>query len=235
MEQGLGSVDSLNVTAGENCTDSTFYSVFDVTAFGVSSPYPRLYKTFAYDQCSGSASSMETIPLYTVIVIADKGIVSAITWDDGCLACADNGPNCIYNAVDVNTSQVYRGDIGLRGCYEDAATCAPTPIDTSALPNATNYNFTSSPCDLKVFVTWTGTDRNGAFFTSAGERLSRYTSFGVGSLYQGVLNGIDAGTAIFNTALNGGCSVHRRGRRGGGVWEKRKEGGGGHAVNRKCP
>ena len=145
-----------------------------------------------------------------MIIIASKGVITGITWDDGCLVCADNGPNCIYNAVDVNTSSVYRGDTGLRGCYEDIVDCAlPTPVTNSSASGGANStaNFTSSPCDLKIFVTWTGTDRNGAFFTSAGQRLSRYEAFGITSLYQGVLNGVSAGTAILNTALNGAQAI----------------------------
>ena len=38
-----------------------------------------------FNPCTGAASVIQTVPLYTVIIGVDKGKLSYIAWDDGCV------------------------------------------------------------------------------------------------------------------------------------------------------
>lgn len=178
----------------------------------VASPYPRVYKKISFNPCEpAKASLIQTVPLYTAIIGLKRGAVEYIAWDDGCFFCADNGADCINTALNVNGT-TEQDDRSLRGCRQTLdmartppqdncypAVTASAAANATAAPNATanataaggggaaSGNVTS-PCDLKVFVTWTGTDRNGKFLKSAGQRFSRFRAFGVASLYQGALN-----------------------------------------------
>lgn len=183
-------------------------------AFSVFSPYPRLYKTVQWNPCVPNAASfITTVPLYTVIIGLDRGKVSYIAWDDGCFFCTASGPDCVPTAVNVNgTDTTVVSDSSLTGCRQSLDSAYSPPQDNcypaATIPsNATSGNATVStnvttPCDLKVFVTWTGTDSNGKFLTSAGQRFSRYRSFGVANLYQDALNVGDQALNIANSALN---------------------------------
>ncbi len=46
-------------------------------------------------------------------------------------------------------------------------------------------------CDLKVFVTWAGTDREGRNAVSAGFRFTRFAGYSVGSMYNWAVFGVD--------------------------------------------
>jgi len=97
-------------------------------------------------------------------------------------------------------------DESLRGCKQPTSYCYPpssVPANGTASGNTTaNGTLTTSPCDLKVFVTWTGTDSNGKFLTSAGRRFSRYRQYGTASVYQGALNVVDSSVNLGNRALS---------------------------------
>jgi hypothetical protein len=183
-------------------------------AFSVFSPYPRLYKTVQWNPCIPNAASfITTVPLYTVIIGMDRGKVSYIAWDDGCFFCTASGPDCVDTAVNVNGTETgVVSDSSLMGCRQTLDSSYSPPQDNcypaATIPsNSSDGNSTVStnvttPCDLKVFVTWTGTDSNGKFLTSAGQRFSRYRSFGVANLYQDALNLGDQALNIANSALN---------------------------------
>ena len=197
----------------------TYYTGFDVTLNNVSSLFPRLYQTITYDPCS-KVSHISTVPLYTAIIGLVNGVVTYVEWDDGCFFCAYNGGSCISTGINVNGSETYTFDDGgaYVGCKEDDSACyvsatpspssSPASLGASPSPaaSAANTNTTgalvASTCDLRVYVCWTGTDRNGRFLTSAGQRFSRYRAFGAATLYQNVLNGYDASVNIANSALD---------------------------------
>jgi hypothetical protein len=192
-----------------NCSSLTgygqdYYWTFDASVHSVSSPYPRVYKKISYNPCEpAKASLIQTVPLYTAIIGLNRGAVEYVAWDDGCFFCAENGADCVNTALNLNGT-TEQDDRALRGCRQTLDlshtppqdNCYPTVATDAA--NTTVANATTdggrgvgnatSPCDLKVFVTWTGTDRHGKFLKSAGQRFSRFRAFGVASLYQGALN-----------------------------------------------
>lgn len=213
MQEGVGWVS--NITVPFNTTQNTvFYSVFDLASHNIFSLYPRVYKKITYSPVEqGSASAdISTIPVWTAIIKMDNGVVTDIGWDDGCFFCAENGADCVNNAVDVNGTAEIVSD-ALRSCREPSATCYPP---TQPLPNGTasgsvaQQNLTDTGCDLKVFLTWTGTDRKGQFLRSAGKRFSRFRQFGIATMYQSAINLANDGLNIANSAIAAVQSVPGR-------------------------
>lgn len=45
-------------------------------------------------------------------------------------------------------------------------------------------------CDLKTYVGWTGTDKNGVYMTSAGRRISVFRQFSVGTTFDQAVKGV---------------------------------------------
>lgn len=204
VQEGYGWVDGLkdaNLTCGAGNVDPVFYITLDVTFQGVSSGAARIYKKVKYHSCDRSNSSdVDTIPIYTVIIGLDNGVASYIAWDDGCFFCASNGADCLPNAIDTSTWGTY-SDGSLVSCRQDSTTCYSSSVTTSTTTNDTSAtaDIFSSSCDLKVFVTWTGTDKTGAYLSSSGKRFSRYRQYGTASTYQSALNLAQDG---INTAIS---------------------------------
>jgi hypothetical protein len=205
MQETVGYVSNFtcnNITG--SATQGYYYdNVFDVLTLNISTYYPRIYKRTYYNPCSASASSaIYTIPLYTAIISAVNGVPNAITFDDGCYFCGYNnaggpGAPCSYSGFTTNGSLPI-DDVAIVNCASDQTVCYPS----ASFSNNSNTNSsyaTVSSCDLKLYVVWTGTDRNGKYFTSAGMRFSSFRQFGVATAYQGA---IDLGNAAVNLAKN---------------------------------
>lgn len=201
MEDSVGWVTEIAPNAS---VVSTFYSTFDIAAGGVFAPFPKIYKRIKYTPtASGFAlANIETLPLYTVIIKMDTGVVTDIGWDDGCFFCPENTDECMHNSFSVNSSTEISDDT-YRGCRKTTDECYPETFtnasSTSSSSNTTNL--TTSDCDLKIFVTWTGTDKNGQYLRSASKRFSRYRAFGIATAYQSAVNLANEGLDIANTAI----------------------------------
>jgi hypothetical protein len=211
IQEGVGWV--ANITTNFTAVDQpvadpvTYYAVFEAALLGVHTPYPRVFKRFTYtpDEAGGAAAEISTVPVYTMIISLAEGVVTEIGWDDGCFFCAENGADCIDTAFNL-TDMSLIPNTPLRGCRSEQATCYPTdrPLaNVTTDGNSTgNTSLSISECDFKLFVTWTGTDRNKQYMRSAGQRFSRYRQFGVATMYQSALNLADEGLNIANTAIN---------------------------------
>lgn len=196
-----------------NVETTTLYSTFDVSALGVTSSVPKIFKVIDVNPCIyGNGSSIYTIPLYTVIINVADGQVASITWDDGCFFCASNGGDCIPNALDVNTSSPITDSEEFRGCRQPSDYCYPASTVTTNASIDTNVTETlpQSPCDLKVFVVWTGTDKNGQYMTSAGKRFSRFRQYATASAYQSGLNLLSQAQDIATSAINAAETIPGR-------------------------
>ena len=80
--------------------------------------------------------------------------VTSVTWDDGCFFCSEGDPECIQYGLNGSTL-----------LSNDVLGCAQTNYTSTCIQgNSTDGN----PCDLKVYVVWTGSDSKGNFFRSAG-------------------------------------------------------------------
>lgn len=207
MEDSVGWVTEIAPNAS---VVSTFYSTFDIAAGGVFAPFPKIYKRIKYTPtASGFApANIETLPLYTVIIKMDTGVVTDIGWDDGCFFCAENTDECMHNSFSVNSSTEISDDT-YRGCRKATDECYPETFtnaatnSTNSSSSSTNVTLTTSDCDLKIFVTWTGTDKNGQYLRSASKRFSRYRAFGIATAYQSAVNLANEGLDIANSAIDG--------------------------------
>lgn len=199
---------------------SVFYTAFDVMSHGAKSLYPKVYKRMEYRPSTGGVAVVDvtTLPVYTVIIELERGKVRNIGWDDGCFFCAENTAECALNGIDMNrTTQVQ--DNTARTCRKTNAECYPQGLTSTTGDGGTNSTTNSSStagalrdsgCDLKLFVTWSGTDRNGQFLRSSGKRFSRYRAFGVATMYQNALNLASDAQNIANTAITAVQSVPGR-------------------------
>lgn len=72
-----------------------------------------------------------------------------------------------------------------KGCYSCSGDAC---IDKNCGIKASECTTDSELCDLKIFVSWYGTDSDGDFLLSAGMRLSQFTSESASSYYNYVKN-----------------------------------------------
>lgn len=82
------------------------------------------------------------------------------------------------------------------------ASMTATPSASFVPANASSQNFTlpQSTCDLKMFVTWSGSGSDGQYFVSANKRFSRFRQFGTATVFQSAINiGIQGLTIAQNT------------------------------------
>lgn len=173
--------------------------------------------------------TVTTYPLWTVIIDLVNGVPSSIAWDDGCFFCAANTPTCGFTAFDANSSVCSTvEDEQYRSCSSPETQCYPnyqgtvnassavnttyvnlTAVAANVLPGPVAPNTTAAPnstvvdtgCDLKVFITWTGTDRNGAYMTSANKRFSRFRAFAVATAFQSAVDIGNNALDFANSAL----------------------------------
>jgi len=100
-------------------------------------------------------------PFMTAIIDVKDGVVTGITWDDGCLFCAANDcqPTLYDFEGNLATEEEARQPIG--GCGVLTPECA-----------ALNENGVG--CDLLIYTVWTGTDSQGKDFRSSAYRFSAF-------------------------------------------------------------
>lgn len=165
--------------------DGLYYILLDVAVGDKVSAPQKMYRQIKF--VDGVASAVKTVPVYTVIVSAEQGVIDSVVFDEGCYACDPEGTTCTGNV------------------YVNASSSVPTVAGSQFRSCTSTCSATSgSACDLKVFVTWTGTDANGAYFESANLRLSRFRQFGIGSLYDDVVTGVTDGV---NQVVHTGSEV----------------------------
>lgn len=85
----------------------------------------------------------------TAIIEVDMGVISGITWDEGCTFCNDD--QCTPNTYDFNGA-LYES--GPKACYMDDTDCM-------------NGDLVSDVCPLQVYAVWSGTDANGDYLKSS--------------------------------------------------------------------
>jgi hypothetical protein len=172
-------------------------------------------------------------PIYTAIVSVNLGVVTGITWDDGCFFCittrckdttlkierlgnttvdavaTQKNPGRVYpdlkimNSADAaleeagTDSRYWSNTVG-SNCFQTSTQCRKDQKETLDAYNKAIADWTAAgsvpankpkdiefwPCDLSIYVTFTGTDESGRYLKSAGLRFSRFRSYSIGSLYK---------------------------------------------------
>lgn len=209
LQSGVGFEEHLDFDPEEQ---KVFYHTFDVASHFTFSPFPRIYKKLNFTPADdgSSVAKITTFPLWTVIIKVTDGVIEDIGWDDGCFFCARNGDDCEFSGFDVETYLPYTHDT-FRSCHRTHDECYPVyaPPDNSTTP--TNDTITSeTECDLKIFVTWTGTDKNGNYLRSVNKRFSRYQAFSIATAYQSALNLVAKGVNLAERAKKAAESVPGR-------------------------
>lgn len=101
------------------------------------------------------------VPFWTLVVTVSAGVPTSAYWDDDCSLCARD--QCIDGNCGVDSNKICTS--GEQGGGTD--------------------------CDLKIYICWTGTDRNGAYMTSAGRRYSQFRRWSLNAAYNSAANFAD--------------------------------------------
>lgn len=112
------------------------------------------------------ATGTHMVHLLSLVINLHDGFVHSFAWDSSCEGC---GPNaCIQSkkAIDLQQGTQSWDDLG-GACGAETGGCRD-----------------GAGCDMKVFVTWAGTDKEGRHCTSAGMRMSKFTGYTLTSLYE---------------------------------------------------
>ncbi|KAA0157437.1 hypothetical protein FNF27_00679 [Cafeteria roenbergensis] len=183
IAQGTGA----SVDPNSTLPDGEYFMLFDVAVGSIRALPQKMYQRITVS--GGSAVATTTIPVFTVVVAVEQGVPQSVVYDDGCYFCDEAGASCVGN-VFVNSTSTVPNTAGsaFRSC------ASPTQCTSTS----------GGDCDLKIFVTWTGTDANGAYFESANMRFSRFRQFGVGQYYDDVVSGVNAGV---NQVIKTGTEV----------------------------
>lgn len=116
------------------------------------------------------ASGSHVAKVLNLVINLQDGHVSSFAWDNGCSACAPSSCMLSSKTLDV-MSQPRRqagGHFNTGACGEDVPKCPPGD---------------QNECDMKVFVTWAGTDKDGRNLKSAGLRMSKFTGATLNSVF----------------------------------------------------
>lgn len=112
----------------------------------------------------------KVFPVYTLTISAKMGVVNDVVWDDGCYFCEDD---LSLSQSDDPSAGKCVNSVVVNGSVTDV-----TVANTA--PNNGKMCWTDedgSKSDVKIYIGWTGTDKAGRSFTSAGERFSRYKAY----------------------------------------------------------
>jgi hypothetical protein len=99
-------------------------------------------------------------PQLTMIVSVSGGKVVGISWDDGCYMCPAGSAECQVNAFNNGTAVTDERFGNRRSCGVARTHCDLYPAS----------------CDLTVYVSWQGTDKNGDYLKSSALRFSQFRS-----------------------------------------------------------
>jgi len=125
-----------------------------VSAFGLNSTRKNYFVN------EGGVTNRYTVGSYSLVVEMTKGVVTALTWIDGCSecpsSCANTGQSltCPDSVCLTNDCTIPEGD-----CH--------------------NANHPVTTCDLKIFLAWVGSDAHSRPCTSSGSLPYNFLQFGL--------------------------------------------------------
>jgi hypothetical protein len=95
------------------------------------------------------------VPYWTIVIDITSGTVNTLTFDDGCFSCTTNTAACVDNTC------------GLYTVYGDTSSANQCIISTTA----------NISCDFKLYVAWSGNDKNNDYCISSGMKPSQFTKY----------------------------------------------------------
>jgi len=166
--------DSFNSTKGYQQLGH-LGTTFQMELNGIQSPYRHRYGVATEFSCledptnpsapcvGQNAATCLVVPFHTIVIKVDQGVIQEIKWDDDDSLC-DND-----HSVDGN-------------CGIDINTCHAS--ESYGKENTA----TSTDCDFKVYVSWSGTDKEGTFLSSSQRRLSQFRQWSLSAVYNQASN-----------------------------------------------
>ncbi|CAK9071246.1 unnamed protein product [Durusdinium trenchii] len=119
------------------------------------------------------AHSTGVAQLTNLVVNLRDGQVSSFAWDNTCSGCSPS--KCMKSSQSLTSENFTEGSE-----FFQQGTCGEGPDFCTGTPAA---------CNLRVFVTWAGTDKRGRHLISAGSRLSKLQGPTLASLYDTLKEG----------------------------------------------
>ena len=107
-----------------------------------------------------------------LIIQLDGGAISGYIWDTGCLGCESSSTSVCLNSASFSWKD------GANTFTKSDSYCAVNACSDSNL----------SLCDLKLFVSWVGTDSNNKYMESAAYRISNFKQQNIEQIYQSMAN-----------------------------------------------
>ena len=124
-----------------------------------------------------------SLTVMSLVINMEAGLVTSIVWDNKCISCGIGTPECLTGYYKGLTLTEYAlnsfvlaptGDTYLTGgCGIEQSNC--TALNDGSGANA---------CDIKILITWSGTDRFGRNLQTAGLRVSQFAGMSFTSLWE---------------------------------------------------
>lgn len=114
------------------------------------------------------ASSNHVAQVVNLVVNLRDGRISSFAWDNGCQGCGAAECMRSHKSLAIGVGRGGGDTFNQGTCGRGFSGCRQQGL----------------ACDLKVLITFAGTDRHGTNALSAGMRLSKFTGYTLASLYQ---------------------------------------------------
>lgn len=134
------------------------------------------------------------IPLASIVAVMNNGILENLIWDNQCQTCPVTSDLCLAGnlALTLNnatSTQQYLTSNPLSK-ITDNRICGLS-FDECKPANTTGVN-----CDLRVLLTWQGTDMKNKRLTSSSLRLTQFSGQSVGSMWDSVANSFNPNEGV---------------------------------------
>ena len=104
-----------------------------------------------------SGTTGKVVNVHSLVISMEEGVVSGYFWDTACNGCEDTAA-----CQSVQTEWFQSPTEGIRSATN------------SYCVNSCSSSATDTACDLKIFVTWVGTDVKSKYLESANYRISNF-------------------------------------------------------------
>ena len=152
--------------------------------------------------CPQLVMTMQTVvPLASIVAVVEEGKLKNLIWDNQCQTCPTMSDECIggHLALTLASSTSTKQYLTFNSLSKitDNKVCSVLASDCKSPTNTTGIN-----CDLRVLISWTGTDARGKRLLSSNLRMTQFSGTSVGSMWNSVANSFNP-----NDGANSGNTV----------------------------
>lgn len=138
-----------------------------------------------------------TIPVASVVAVMDKGQLVNLTWDNQCQTCPVTSDLCMAGNQALTIGEgvkktQYLTANAFSSIAVDNKMCGVSQTQCNSTTNTSGIN-----CDLRILLSWSGTDSKGKRLLSSNLRLTQFSGASVGSMWNSIANSFnpDASTS----------------------------------------